>query len=53
MTFIKHIPPPEDTRCRSREHNPPSMIVLPAGVHIWQCEDCGQQQTIRIGEVSL
>lgn len=32
--------------CRSREHNPPTMIVLANGVHKWQCPSCGHITTV-------
>lgn len=39
---------PEQRRaCLSREHNPPSHIVLPPGTHTWVCPSCGQETTVR------
>lgn len=47
------IPIPEDERqrdypkpCMSPEHSPPSMMVLMAGPHRWQCPVCGETTTI-------
>lgn len=37
--------------CRHPEHNLPGMIVLPAGLHTWQCPGCGHQTTFRINAV--
>ena len=40
MPFIGHEPPPPPP-CRSPEHGPPNMMVLPPGAHTWQCPMCG------------
>jgi hypothetical protein len=29
--------------CFSHEHNPPDMMVLPAGLHVWVCPACRQE----------
>ena len=47
MPFIKHKPPPKPP-CRSPEHNPPAMIVLPPGTHTWQCPCCGETVTFTV-----
>ena len=31
--------------CRSPEHTPPSMMVLPPGSHTWVCPACGKEIT--------
>ena len=53
MAFIKHIPERETKRCRHPEHNPPGMIVLPPGTHIWRCPHCGATQRVYIPSVTL
>jgi len=32
--------------CQSREHNPPNMIKLEPGLHIWVCSVCGKESRI-------
>lgn len=34
--------------CRSPEHNPPGMIVLPPGRHTWKCPACGAEQSFYV-----
>lgn len=51
MPFIEHIKPPK--YCRHPEHNPPSMIVLPAGTHVYECPACGEQQSVNVDEFHL
>lgn len=51
MPFIDFIPCANDI-CKSPEHNPPGMIVLPAGLHIWKCPKCGQETPVRIRKVT-
>lgn len=48
MPFIKHEPfsDPDKKVCRSKEHQPPSMMVLPEGIHTWECPECGRKQKI-------
>lgn len=53
MPFIKHIPPKGRPQCMSPEHNPPSMMVLEPGVHIWACPACNDTQTVYGQEVTL
>lgn len=52
MPFIEHIPPSKQKRCRSTEHNPPSLIVLKPGTHKWKCPNCGLVQTIIVPDIS-
>lgn len=47
MPFIEIGKPPRP-QCRDREHNPPSLICLPDGVHVWQCPTCGAKQVVRV-----
>lgn len=49
------IPNPEEAKkwdykepCRHPEHNPPGMIVLPPGLHTYQCPGCGEAHTFRV-----
>lgn len=49
MPFIDYQAPAKT--CRSREHNPPSMIVLKPGRHTYQCPDCREQTTVYVPEV--
>lgn len=37
--------------CMSREHNPPTMIVLKPGTHIWICPLCGQEQMVYVPRI--
>lgn len=37
--------------CRHPEHDPPGMIVLPPGLHRWQCPACGAECTFRVNAV--
>jgi hypothetical protein len=53
MPFIKHEPFSKTATCISTEHNPPSMIVLPAGEHTWQCPACGATTTFTVHGVTL
>ena len=46
VKIVKHVPP-----CMSSQHNPPSMIVLPAGAHTWKCPACGHETTFTVGFV--
>lgn len=39
--------------CHCREHNPPSHIVLPPGIHKWICPVCGESQIVYVPEVTL
>lgn len=48
MGFIKHTPPAKEKGCNSPEHDPPGMIVLQPGTHVWQCPCCGQKTTITV-----
>ncbi len=34
--------------CTHREHNPPGMIVLRPGKHVYVCPGCGQRTTISV-----
>lgn len=34
--------------CTHPEHNPPSHMVLPPGMHVWVCPGCGREQTIAV-----
>jgi len=35
-------------KCISNEHNPPGMIVLSPGTHIWVCPCCKKETRIEI-----
>lgn len=37
--------------CRDPQHNPPGMIVLPPGLHIWVCPKCGKETSVFIPEI--
>ena len=51
MPFIKGPDDfPEIKICRSPEHNPPNMVVLKPGMHVWRCPSCGRQITFRVPE---
>ncbi len=55
MPFIEHIPLPlkKEDSCQNPEHNPPTMIVLPAGQHTYQCPECGKIQTLTVMGIRL
>lgn len=46
MPFISHEKPDGIMKCLSRDHDPPGMMVLAPGTHVWQCSGCGETQTI-------
>jgi hypothetical protein len=39
---------PEEKRCRDREHDPPTMIVLEPGIYEHECPRCGKKQRVVI-----
>ena len=49
MPFVEYVPFKEP--CRSTEHNPPNMMVLPAGRHTWQCPSCEEKTVFDVGAV--
>jgi len=53
MPFIKKKYVPEVKACSHPEHDPPGMIVLPAGVHTWQCPGCGKETTFTVHGVTM
>lgn len=56
MPFIPQEPEksyPAPNPCMHPEHNPPNMMVLPPGVHVWRCPACGQEVTINKPEYFL
>jgi hypothetical protein len=55
MPFIPSEPSVKNwlNACSHREHNPPGMIVLKPGRHVWECPGCHAQQTIIVREVTL
>lgn len=46
MPFISYKPFTYHAGCRHPEHNPPTNMALPEGVHEWQCPLCLHIQTI-------
>jgi hypothetical protein len=46
MPFVDYTPPAQ--ACRHPEHDPPKMIVLPAGAHTYQCPACGHTTTFHV-----
>lgn len=48
MPFVGYKPFDEKSKCMHPEHHPPSMIVLPPGVHTYECPSCGLRQKIII-----
>ena len=48
MPFTKHIPTDQTDHCTSREHDPPSHIVLSPGTHTWKCPACGKETTFYV-----
>ena len=53
MPFVRHEPWVKFEFCSSPEHNPPSLMVLPPGIHTWECPVCGVRQTVIIPEHTL
>lgn len=53
MPFTDWKPLPTTDACRDPEHNPPSHIVLPDGVHTYRCPSCGREVTIRVQRPTL
>ena len=54
MPFIEHIPPAGNPKkCKSAEHNPPTYILLPPGIHTYECPVCGEQQKIEMPEIMM
>lgn len=56
MPFIDHKPPGNGwvkPKCRSPEHDPPGMIVLKPGAHIWECPACGHETTVHVDSHTL
>lgn len=51
--FIDFVPEKKKKPCLSPEHEPPSMIVLPAGKHTYQCPACGKKTTFTVSGVYL
>jgi len=51
MPFVQYEKPME--QCKSPEHNPPTMIVLPSGTHTYECPACGKRITFTVNEPSL
>lgn len=39
--------------CKHQEHNPPSLINLPPGVHIWVCPACGAETKVVVDKETL
>lgn len=39
--------------CRSKEHDPPTMIVLPPGTYEHECSECHQKTTFIIDRPTL
>lgn len=39
--------------CKDPEHFPPSMIVLPPGLHIWVCPSCGHEMPITVRNMTM
>jgi len=53
MSFIPTPPEKKPEPCPHPEHNPPGMIVLPPGLHTYQCPGCNKIITFRVPKVSL
>lgn len=47
MPFVDHAPPPP-AACKDPRHDPPGLIVLPAGQHVWECPRCKHKQIIYV-----
>ena len=52
MPFIKRIEHKYDYLCNHPEHNPPSHIVLPSGIHTYECPVCGHITMVNIPRIS-
>jgi hypothetical protein len=53
MPFVPSRHTPIKPYCNSPEHNPPDMIVLEPGAHVWQCPACGQETTVGVPSVRM
>lgn len=50
--FIDHTDFNEPKQCNHPEHNPPSMILLPSGIHTWQCPCCKKKTPVMIDKIT-
>lgn len=48
MPFVEFIPPNKDSNCGSRDHNPPTGMILRPGTHVYKCPVCGQKTTVTV-----
>ena len=46
MPFIKFETFEKNMVCKSKEHFPPNMMILPEGIHTWECPECGHKQKV-------
>ena len=51
--FRKIDNPKEKKPCSSPSHNPPNMIVLPAGIYEYTCPTCGEVQIVTESKTNL
>lgn len=53
MPFTSHEPFPHLEICDDPEHSPPGHIVLPEGIHTYECPTCGAQQQVIVQKPKL
>lgn len=53
MPFVGYEPIPFEQRCMSREHDPPTNIVLSDGTHTWKCPSCGKETVVIVSNPRL
>ena len=44
MPFVGFKPFPKVEICRHPEHDPPKLVLLEPGVHVYKCPACGKPQ---------
>ena len=46
MPFKRYEPFEKQETCTHPEHDPPGMIVLEPGTHVYECPRCGAEQSV-------
>jgi hypothetical protein len=39
---------PAEAHCNHPEHNPPGLVVLKPGRHVWECPGCGERTVCNV-----
>lgn len=53
MPFVNFTPVKKQDRCESIAHDPPGLILLAPGQHIYECPDCGKKTVVNVPEKKL